>query len=68
MDKYQATPPIENWREVSFKNTRKLCILNVEESETDDNIRSLCEEYGNLLDFNRVPEKRLAFVLYTTEW
>lgn len=53
--------------EIKFKNMRKLCILNVETSETDDNIRSLCAAYGQLLDFNRICDKHLAFALYKSE-
>lgn len=44
---------------------RKLCILNVEKTETDDNLRSLCAEYGQLLYFKRIPDLCLAFALYT---
>lgn len=52
---------------IKIKNLRKLCILNVEETETDENIRSLCAEYGNLINFNRISHKHLAFALYETQ-
>lgn len=57
----------DNGWEVTFKNFRKLCIKNVEHSETDENIRSICEEYGHLLEFYRIPGKTLAFAVYRTE-
>lgn len=53
--------------EITFKNLRKLCILNVEKSETNENIRSLCAEYGELTYFNRVSDRCLAFALYKSE-
>lgn len=53
--------------EIKSKNLRKLCILNVEHTETNDNIRSLCSEYGELVNFSRVIHKRLAFALYKSE-
>lgn len=44
------------------KDFTKLCILNAEENISDEQIRSLCAEFGGLVGFNRPPNnKRLAF-------
>lgn len=49
------------------KDLRKLCILNAKETETDDDIRNVCEEFGQLIGFNRPPNnKRLAFPLFNS--
>lgn len=51
-----------------IKDLRKLCILNVKDSDDDDKIRSLCESFGRLVHFNRPPNKQqLAFPLYQNE-
>lgn len=48
-----------------LKDLRKLCILNAKETETDDDIRNVCEEFGQLVGFNRPPNnRRLAFPLF----
>lgn len=49
------------------KNFKKLCIMNVEKSETESNIRALCSAFGELEQFERVPHKNLAFPLYKSE-
>lgn len=47
---------------------RKLCIMNLDVSESDDTIRSMCEKYGPLKHFCRPPTKKeLAFVLFANE-
>lgn len=38
--------------------------MNAKESESDDQIRSVCEEFGRVIKFNRPTNKRLAFPLF----
>lgn len=47
---------------------KKLCIMGVKESDSDDFIRQLCESFGRVVHFNRPQNKKqLAFPLYQTE-
>lgn len=46
---------------------RKICIMNIQEDDTDFYIRGVCEIYGEVIDFQR-PKKKLAFATYKMIW
>lgn len=47
---------------------RKLCLMKLDINESDEAIRSMCEQFGPLMHFSRPPNKKeLAFALYGNE-
>lgn len=58
--------PIQKPDQDKQQDYRKICIMNLEKGDTDEQIRKTCQMYGDVVDFQR-PKENLGFATYKTE-